>query len=269
VIVSENALTESRTIRAATVERTDVLDKVKALAMLPDGVHVTTEMVASYYEVPLSTIESVVEDHREELEANGRRVMKGAELRDFAAPFGGVAKLGLHHNTRSLAVFTRKAVLNVGQLLKGSNVAQQVRTYLLEVEEAATPQQRSQAAEVAALAQLQAGVLRTLDGIVDPAWLEAKGRHVAARALGEEPELDPARRPLTVGEFLEDKGVTGEALRSLSPAFGKRLKRLYRERYGKDPGSVDRFIDGALREVAAYTEQHRPLFEQVWAEVSR
>ncbi|WP_062207923.1 phage antirepressor N-terminal domain-containing protein [Streptomyces sp. NBRC 109706] len=118
-------------------------------------------------------------------------------------------------------------------------------------------------------AKAQAEVLRVLDGIVDPAWLDAKARHVAARALGEEPEVDPGRRPLTVGEYLEDKGVTGEALRSLSTTFGKRLKRAFRQRYGTDPGRTERFVSGALREVAAYTEQHRPLFDTVWSEVAR
>lgn len=114
----------------------------------------------------------------------------------------------------------------------------------------------------------QARVLRLLDGIVDPAWLEAKARHVAARALGEEPEVDPATRPLTVGEYLEENGIRGKAQRSLAPAFGKSLKRLYQTKYGKPPMDVDRFIDGAIRKVAGYTEAHRPLFDQVWADMN-
>jgi hypothetical protein len=112
----------------------------------------------------------------------------------------------------------------------------------------------------------QARVLRLLDGIVDPAWLEAKARHVAARALGEEPEIDPATRPLTVGEYLEERGITGKAQRSLASGFGKSLKRLYQARYQKAPQTVDRFVDGALRKVASYTEAHRPLFDRVWTE---
>lgn len=44
-------------------------------------------------------------------------------------------------------------------------------------------------------AERQARVLTALSGIVDPAWLESKARHVAARALGEEPEDDLSRRP--------------------------------------------------------------------------
>lgn len=125
-----------------------------------------------------------------------------------------------------------------------------------------------QLAVISQRAESQAKVLASLKGIVDKSWLEAKARHVAARALGEEPEVDPATRPLTVGEYLGDKGVNGPALRSLSTTFGKRLKAAYVDRYDREPGKVDRFVDGALRSVAAYTEKHRPLFDRVWADLS-
>ncbi|AQZ67615.1 hypothetical protein BKM31_44655 [[Actinomadura] parvosata subsp. kistnae] len=113
-------------------------------------------------------------------------------------------------------------------------------------------------------AKEQAAVLGNLKGVVDSSWLDAKGRHVAAVALGIEPDIDPATRPLTVGEFLEGHGIKGATLRSMSTRFGKRLKALYREKYGTEPGTVDRFIDGALRPVACYNESHRDLFNQAW-----
>ncbi|WP_328981745.1 phage antirepressor KilAC domain-containing protein [Streptomyces mirabilis] len=135
---NEMVLVESRSMRDQTIDRTDVLDKVKALVTLPDSFHVTTEMVATYFDVPVKTIESVVEDNRTELEERGYRVLRGEELKTFAAPFGGVANLGLSPMARSLALFTRKAVLNVGQLLTKSEVSKQIRTYLLDVEERQT-----------------------------------------------------------------------------------------------------------------------------------
>ncbi|MFF3558941.1 phage antirepressor KilAC domain-containing protein [Streptomyces sp. NPDC002574] len=139
---NELVLIESRSLRDQTIERTDVLDKVKALVTLPNGFHVTTQMVATYFEVPVETIKSVVEDNRAELEERGYRVLRGAELTEFASPFGGPANLGLSPMARSLALFTRKAVLNIGQLLTKSEVSRQIRTYLLDVEEAqhAAPQ---------------------------------------------------------------------------------------------------------------------------------
>lgn len=118
-----------------------------------------------------------------------------------------------------------------------------------------------QLAAIIGRARAQMEVLRLADGLVSRDWLEAKARHVVARALGEEPEIDPARRPLTVGEYLEERGITGSALRSLSGPFGKVVKRLYRDRYDREPPQTDRFVDGALRKVAAYTEADRELMD--------
>jgi hypothetical protein len=119
----------------------------------------------------------------------------------------------------------------------------------------------------AALHEHQLRMLATAHAakLVDPAWLEAKTRHVLARALGEEPEVDPARRPLTVGDYLEEKGVHGAQLRRLRRDFGIWVKTEYRSQYGCNPPMVPRYVDGAERDVCGYTEAHRPLFDAVWA----
>lgn len=122
-----------------------------------------------------------------------------------------------------------------------------------------------QLAAIITRAKGQADVLAALRGIVAPSWLEAKARHVAARALGEEPEVDPMARPLTVGEFLEDKGLTAAERRSVGSKLGGRIKGLYIGEHGRMPGKSERFVDGALRSVYAYTEADRPLFELAWA----
>ena len=69
-----------------------------------------------------------VHDHRAELEASGYRVLTGTELSDFKQ------LSGIRSRTRSLALFSRRAVLNVAMLLRDSEVARQVRVYLLDVE---------------------------------------------------------------------------------------------------------------------------------------
>lgn len=262
---NELILTESRTLRAQTIDRTDVLDKVGALALLPDDTHATTDGVAAFYKAPVSTIESLAAANRSELEANGRRVLKGSELRDFATPFGGVANLGLHHNTRSLAVFSRRAILNVGQLLTGSEVAKQVRTYLLEIEESATPEQRGAAVEQVALAEARMRVLKAADGIVDPTWLETKARVLAARALGEEPDVDPLDVPLYVPDFLRDKGLNRRQIESVQSWFGRRAADICQAETGERPGKRQSDLpNGSVRETYAWTERHRPIFEKTW-----
>ncbi|WP_320069638.1 phage antirepressor N-terminal domain-containing protein [Micromonospora sp. RTGN7] len=113
-------------------------------------------------------------------------------------------------------------------------------------------------------AERQMRVLRLADGLVDRRWLEVKTRHTVARALGEEPEVPTEMRPLTTGEYLEERGVTGSDLRSIGSVFGKRLKAAFVTAHGEDPPAVERFIGGTTRRVAGYTEADRPLFDQVW-----
>lgn len=128
---TEVVLTESRALRATMSGRTEALDKVKALVLLPDGLHVTRSMIAAYFEVDEEAINSIVRRHREELAENGYRLLQGADLQDF---------LVVNLTTRSvpgrgLSVFSRRAVLNVAMLLRDSGVARRVRTYLLDSEE--------------------------------------------------------------------------------------------------------------------------------------
>ncbi|WP_369247810.1 restriction endonuclease [Streptomyces sp. R41] len=127
-MINEAALLESKALRDSVLERTEVLDRVKALSLLPDGMHVTTAMVAAYFQVGVKTIRSLVVDHRAELETNGYRVLTGTELSSFKE------LSGIQSHTASLALFSRRAVLNVAMLLRDSKVARQVRTYLLDME---------------------------------------------------------------------------------------------------------------------------------------
>jgi hypothetical protein len=262
-VPNEAALTESRTMRAATIERTDVLTKVKALALLPDNVHATTEMVADYFEVGVDAIESVVRRNREELASNGMNVLRGDDLRDFETVNLTVSNGS--HNRRSLRVFSRRAILNVAQLLADSKVARQIRTYLLELDAAATPEQRSEAVERAELAEVQMRVLKAALGIVDGAWLELKARHVAAKALGEEPEIDPAARPLYVPDFLKSKSLTKTEIVSVQSWFGRRAAALYEAEHGEKPGKrTEETSRGSVRETFAWVERDRPVFEETW-----
>jgi restriction system protein len=134
-MVHEVALLESQTLRAAVAARTEALEKVKALTLLPDGLHVTTRMVADYFEVAERTVNRLMQRHREELTENGMRTLRGSELelfkRDTLSPFPE----SYPQPRSNLALFTRRAVLNVAMLLRDSDVARRVRTYLLDAEQ--------------------------------------------------------------------------------------------------------------------------------------
>lgn len=114
-------------------------------------------------------------------------------------------------------------------------------------------------------AQAQAAVIQALKGIVDPKHLEAKGRIVLARALGEEPEINPVDVPLYVSDYLKSKGLASDMVAAKASGFGKRLKGLYVSELGDEPKKAYQNLpNGTVRPVFAYTEAERPLFDQVW-----
>jgi hypothetical protein len=135
--VHELALTESPSLRAQYVDHVEVLDKVKALTFFPDGLHVDAPGVAAYFEVTPDTIKKAVQRNRKELESNGLRVLRGAEYREFALTNAviteGGGTLPLASSQNSVTAFTRRAILNVGQMLTASTVAEGVRKNLFDL----------------------------------------------------------------------------------------------------------------------------------------
>jgi hypothetical protein len=133
-VIDEAALLESKALRGSVLERTEVLDRVKALSLLPDGMHVTTAMVAAYFEVAERAINRMAQRHRDELTVNGLRVLRGEELARFKGDTLSLYPESYPQPRSSLALWSRRAVLNIAMLLRDSNVARQVRTYLLDVD---------------------------------------------------------------------------------------------------------------------------------------
>ncbi|WP_051775887.1 hypothetical protein [Paenibacillus tyrfis] len=123
-----DALIESKSLRESVVNRTDVLDKVKKLTLLPDDVNVSVEMAASYYEVGKEAVNSLIKDNREELEADGLKVLTGDELMSFK-DMAIISK-----KARSFTIIPRRALLRIGMLLRDSFVARAVRDQLLNIE---------------------------------------------------------------------------------------------------------------------------------------
>lgn len=259
--MNELALTESPSLRAQYADRIDVLDKVKALAMLPDGTHVDLPMIARYYEVAEDAIESVIRRNRQELEANGFQVLKGQAYRDFAS----VNLTDANPNARSITLFTRRAILNVGQMLTESSVARSVRTYLLDVEELASPEIRTEAIERAALARVQVLAYKAAEGLLERSWLATKAKIALARMAGEEPEIDPDDVPLYVPDFLKAKGLKKKQVESEQSWFGKRAAALYEAEHGERPGKrATDTPNGSVRNTLAWTQRDLPIFEEVW-----
>lgn len=121
-------LASARSDRDALAARIDVLDKVKVLRTLPDDMHVTTDMVAEFYEVPVKTIQTIVLRNREEFDEDGYRVVTRSAFED-------AFKVKVSSSANSFALFPRRAVLRAGMLLRDSAPAGKVRGYLLDSEQ--------------------------------------------------------------------------------------------------------------------------------------
>jgi hypothetical protein len=78
----------------------------------------------------------VIERHRDELEENGLQVLSGAGLKEYHSSLMSVSNnvRPFSTKTRYLTIIPRRALLRIGMLLRDSEVASMVRSYLLNVE---------------------------------------------------------------------------------------------------------------------------------------
>lgn len=122
------------------INRVNVLDKVKKLVMLPDGEHMTASQVANYYEVQKINIDHLFLKYRDELMEDGTKLLTGNELKQYKVTY--LSTVSELKRVPKLTIFTRRAVLRIGMLLRESPVAKKIQNYLLNAEEQATQQQK-------------------------------------------------------------------------------------------------------------------------------
>ena len=114
--------------------------------------------------------------------------------------------------------------------------------------------------------QMQMELCQAAKGLIHEDHLEAKARIVLARGLGEAPELDPMTRPLYAHTYLAEKGLSDKQRKAKAGVFGKRLKKAYTDRNGREPEKYPlNLSNGQVRNVNGYTEADRPLMDEVWA----
>ena len=127
--MNENELLTNAKRREENMNRIEVLDKVGTLLSLPNTELYTTEMVANYYEVGIEAIQSLIKDNKEELKTNGFKLMKRSEILNV---LGGQLE-NIKVPNRGMNIFTKRTVLNVGMLLRDSEIAKEIRSRLLDI----------------------------------------------------------------------------------------------------------------------------------------
>ena len=180
--------------------RTDVLDKVGVLATLPDDMHCTTDMVATYYEVDREAIASLVKRNRDEFEDDGYAVM-------VRSVFEERFTVNLSANAARVALFPRRSVLRVGMLLRDSGIARQVRDYLLDVER----DQREDSTVTFLIPKTLPEALRLAADQAERAELaEAKGRVLEARIEKDAPLVAKAEAHSTSDSMIHRQAYARE-----------------------------------------------------------
>lgn len=131
--MDEVILCESETLRQklCTNENTNLLDRVGELVQLPGTAWATVEDIADFYIVGIETIKSIVKRHRKELEKDGYRLLSKKELEKENIKI-------FETSNRGITIFPRRAVLRIGMILQHSEVAEVLRSYLLNIEKVKT-----------------------------------------------------------------------------------------------------------------------------------
>lgn len=137
-------LLENEDLRKKLIDKIEVLNKVKELILLPNTELMTTRMVADYYEVSQDVIRDNIRRHKEELAENGLAFKKYKEIKEMISNgFNSGRMSQLKISRQGTNVFSRRAVLNIGMLLRDSDVAKRIRTMLLDTFESSTIEQRT------------------------------------------------------------------------------------------------------------------------------
>lgn len=145
--MKETQFIDDKALRDKSVEHYEVLEKVKELLLIPNTKWATQKQVAEYYEVGEKAIETIYSRHRDELESDGVSLKSYKEFLniqneglEISYVVGKTIFTFANGNeltvpNRGLKVFPRRAILRVGMLLRDSEVAKEVRTQLLNIEE--------------------------------------------------------------------------------------------------------------------------------------
>lgn len=150
-IITSESMVDNHDLRNELIARTEVLDKVKKLLLIPEMNCMTIRQVADYCEVDVDTIKRCCQRNRTEIEGDGvvnktpkifKEILKGTtcSVKNFEQKNGKLA-IQIDDNTRleipnrGIKCFSKRAILRIGMLLRDSEIAQEVRTQLLNIVE--------------------------------------------------------------------------------------------------------------------------------------
>lgn len=113
--------------------------------------------------------------------------------------------------------------------------------------------------------QAEIVVLFARGGVIPESYAAATAKVIMARAMGERPELLPGETPLYAATFLAEKGHRSSTVAKFQSGFGQRVSNAYFKMHGRRPEKIPGPAGSRIDKVAVYSDEDRPLLEQVYA----
>lgn len=235
----ETQFIDDRTLRDNSVGHYEVLEKVKKLLLIPSFEVMTLKQVADYYEVDPHTVEMICSRNSDELNSDGvcRKKVKDflnsqhvrAEKSSYTTTFVYDNGLNITMSNGGLKVFPRRAILRIGMLLRDSEIAKEVRTQLLNIEEKTSDETKTHDIDEEQNLMLSVGMAvasgdATAVAVASAKLVEFKNRHIQ--------KLENDNKALAEG-ILEwkDRNKLNAGIRKLAAVTGIHFSKMWNELY--------------------------------------
>ena len=221
--INEFDLIEKQEMRSKFLERIDILETVGELLTLPNTDLMTTKMVAEFYKVSQDAIEKTTQRNRDELVGNGLKFMRYSEIKELVNT-DNMSELKI--SRQGANVFAKRAVLNVGMLLRDSPVAKELRSQILNTLEVVPDEVKVQ--EIEQEQRLLLNIIYAKDEVERAVGLSEfnnyKNRHIAqlnAQIEEQTPlyefskEVLIAEGVVPITQIAKDYGMSAQALNKI------------------------------------------------------
>lgn len=155
--ITAESFLDSKELREQTMDKIEVLEKVKQLFLIPELECMTVKQVADYFEVDSDTIKKQYQRNQEEFDSDGTCIKTLGDFKSLSgtrcptlkmAQRRGFLEITLSDDTTlsipncGIKCYPKRAILRMGMLLQDSRIAREIRGQLLNTFEHTTEEQR-------------------------------------------------------------------------------------------------------------------------------
>lgn len=247
-MLKANDLIENKVLREQCVGRVEVLDRVKKLLLIPDMEVVTLKQIADYYRVSIKTTEMCYKRNKNEIDSDGSAMKPpreflllqnvGVEKQKYKTILHLSDDVHIEIPNCGIRVFSKRAVLRFGMLLRDSAIAKEVRTQLLNVFETTTTEQKTVTLNEEEQLLMNFAKAYSNGDISEMLYasknlMDFKNRHIKQLEQNNK-DLKETNQALATDILIwEDRASFNKAVRIMAGLIGKEFALLYDEIYNE------------------------------------